>query len=248
MAMYIMAPFMASAVMAAPASLPPLTNTTTVGSGSESNTTADNSALIAQLETAATAVDRLALLPAHADHVYDFQNPPNSSAITMGKGGRTVKADRKTFPALVGTSLSSTLGFLGPCGFNTPHTHPRSAEFNLIVQGRLVTEFVAENGAPLIRNEISQYQATVFPQGALHTEYNPDCTPAVFAASFANEDPGVLQAAQSMFSLDADLIEAAFDSDFTFDGADINTFRSLIPANVALGVESCLQKCNIAKR
>lgn len=56
---------------------------------------------------------------------------------------------------------------------------------------------------------------TVFPQGAIHTEFNPQCQPAVFVAGFANEDPGVQQSAQRLFELDDDVLEAAFASDFT---------------------------------
>jgi len=32
------------------------------------------------------------------------------------------------------------------------------------------------------------------------------------------------------------------------DGMDLDSFKKVIPANVALGVESCLQKCGISKR
>lgn len=87
---------------------------------------------------------------------------------------------------------------------------------------------------------------TVFPQGALHTEFNPDCEDAVFVAGFANEDPGVLQAAQSLFGLQDGVVKAALAVD-TINGADIEAFRDAIPANVALGVEQCLAKCNIPK-
>lgn len=87
---------------------------------------------------------------------------------------------------------------------------------------------------------------TVFAKGALHTEFNPDCTDAVFVAGFASEDPGVLQAAQSFFGLETDIVEAALGAD-SIDGKDIDTFRPLIPKNVADGVESCLKKCNIKK-
>ena len=149
--------------------------------------------LITKLELAPTAVDRIALL-SDSDFVYDFNDPP-SDAITPGKGGRTVKADRKDFPALIGTDVSMTLGFIGPCGFNTPHTHPRSSQINVIVQGRLGTEFIAENGARPISNTLEKFQMTVFPKGAAHTEYNPDCDDAVFVAGFASEDPGVEQLA-----------------------------------------------------
>jgi hypothetical protein len=256
LATYIMMPFMADLAFGAPTPNPSTTpvpfvpqNTTSIPPPQEeSSGTAGNQTLINLLSTAATAVDRIALLPNAADHVYDFNNPPIASAMTTGDGGHTVKADRKDFPALIGNGVSMTVGFIGPCGFNSPHTHPRSAEINIVVQGELGTEYVLENGASLIRNRLTQYQMTVFPQGAIHTEWNPDCTDAVFVAGFASEDPGVQQSAQRVFDLDDDVLEAMFANDFTFNGADIDTFRSLIPANVANGVESCLAKCGIAKR
>lgn len=99
-----------------------------------------------------------------------------------------------------------------------------------------------------MRNELSQYQMTVFPQGAIHAEFNPDCTNATFVAGFASEDPGVQQSAQRLFDLDDGLLQAVFKSDFTFDGRDIDSFRSYIPKNVAMSVESCLQKCGLQKR
>jgi hypothetical protein len=53
---------------------------------SESNSTANNQDLINKLELAATAVDRIALIPNDNDFVYDFLNPPPGDAITQGKG------------------------------------------------------------------------------------------------------------------------------------------------------------------
>ncbi|KIW14497.1 hypothetical protein PV08_07281 [Exophiala spinifera] len=224
-------------------------NSTSLGPGvSISPDRAGNQDLINALLQAPTAADRLNLLPDPSDHLYDFNNPPLSSAITTGNGGHTVKADRKDFPALIGTGVSMTVGFIGPCGFNTPHTHPRSAEINIVVEGSLGTEYILENGAPYIRNRLDKYMMTVFPQGAIHTEWNPECNDAVFVAGFASEDPGVQQSAQRLFDLDDDVLEAVFANDFTFDGRDIDQFRSLIPANVANGVESCLAKCGISKR
>ena len=119
---------------------------------------------------------------------------------------------------------------------------------NIIVEGRLGTEYIAENGHKVIRNELSKYQMTIFPQGAIHAEFNPDCTDAVFVAGFASEDPGVQQSAQRLFDLDGDLLAATLGKEFTFDGRDIDTFRDAIPANVAHSVEKCLQKCGIQKR
>jgi hypothetical protein len=143
-----------------------------------------------------------------------------------------------------------TLGFLGPCGFNTPHTHPRSSEINVVVQGQLNTEFILENGARTVSTSLSTFDMTVFPRGAIHTEFNPECTDAIFVAGFADEDPGVQQTAQSFMSLSDDVINAVYgaDGDSTINGLDLEKFRDVLPANVALGVEQCLQKCNLGRR
>ena len=229
--------------LAAPA---PLNDSTTLPDIKGPSSIANNKDLIQSLTLAPTAKDRINLITNDADFVYDFNNPPQN-ATTTGKGGHTVRADRDTFPPLVGTGVSMTLGFLGPCGFNTPHTHPRSSEINVVAKGSLVTQFTLENGARTIANRLDTNQMTVFPQGALHTEFNPNCDDALFVAGFASEDPGVQQAAQTFFGLNDDIVEAALGQD-TFDGADLDKFRSLIPANVAEGVEKCLNQCHISKR
>ncbi|RFU31416.1 hypothetical protein B7463_g4917, partial [Scytalidium lignicola] len=206
------------------------------------DTTASPLSLQDQLELAGTAVDRLALLQP-SDFIFDFNT--STVGIVEGEGGKTVKADRDTFPALIGNKGSMTLGFIGACGFNTPHTHPRAAEMNIVVQGRLMAAVTPENGAKHLTHTLNQYQMTVFPQGALHTEFNPDCEPAVFVAAFPSEDPGVQQAAQTFFGFEDDVIKAVLGGDVSINGANLDAFRTLIPANVALGVEECLQKCNI---
>lgn len=208
---------------------------------------APSAALIQSLVTAATALDRLNLLT-DADYVYDFNSAtPVPGATATGHGGRTVAANRKTFPAVIGNGASVVIGYLGPCGFNTPHVHNRAAEYNLVVQGRLVSSLTAENGARHMNHTLSQWQMTIFPQGSLHTEYNPDCTDAVFVAMFPNEDPGVLQMAQAYFGLESEIVSAASGGAVSVAGKDINTFRHLIPANVALGVDACLAKCGIPR-
>ena len=70
----------------------------------------------------------------------------------------------------------------------------------------------------------------------------------VFVAGFASEDPGTQQTAQTFFGLNEEVTKAAIGNGFNFEGKDVDTFRSLIPANIALGVEQCLKTCNIQKR
>lgn len=89
-----------------------------------------------------------------------------------------------------------TIGFLDACGMNTPHTHPRATEINFSVNTTLRAGFLMENGARFVDVELKAGSAAVFPQGAIHFEMNPSCEPAMFVASFNNEDPGVGQLAQ----------------------------------------------------
>lgn len=237
--MHIQLPVLLLTALASTALSTPLSNKKRY----DANTDPSTLTLQQKLDLAPTEVDRIALLPNPDDHVFSFKN--SKIGVTSGLGGHTVKADRATFPALIGSSGSMTLGFIGPCGFNTPHTHPRSAELNIVVEGTLKGSVTAENGAPHMEHTLTQYQMTVFPQGAMHTEFNPDCVPAVFVASFANEDPGVQQTLQTLVGFADDVVRAAVGGDGVIDGRDLASFRKYIPANVALGVESCLQKCKI---
>jgi oxalate decarboxylase/phosphoglucose isomerase-like protein (cupin superfamily) len=164
----------------------------------------------------------------------------------MDLAGRIVRSSQLTFPALVGQSAAMTMGFLGPCGFNTPHTHPRSSELNLVIEGTVYTQLMTENNARVVTNKLERYQMTVFPKGALHTEFNPTCENATFVASFSDSDPGTQQAAQTLFSLSEDLVSATFGE--VVDGAEVAKYASILPTPVAKGVEACLAQCGIKKR
>lgn len=136
---------------------------------------------------------------------------------------------------------------------NTLHVHPRSAELQIVTSGRLMTEMVPENGVldkdgkrRVIRTELTANKMTVFPQGAVHVQYNPDCEPATFVASFASEDFGAGQIADETFALSDNVIAATFGQSIA--GEDIEKVRAAIPKSIALGVEECLSKCGIKKR
>jgi hypothetical protein len=138
------------------------------------NTRGENAELIAKLLSVSTTADRAALLDQPGDFVFDFttKNAP-PTALSKGEGGATISANARTFPALIGTGSAMTVGELGPCGFNTPHVHNRATELNIIVHGRLVTNFITENRVKPVENTMTQWQMSVFPQGAIHGEYNP---------------------------------------------------------------------------
>ncbi|PHH60866.1 hypothetical protein CDD81_1071 [Ophiocordyceps australis] len=212
------------------------------------NTRSGNDELITKLMTAPTQVDRIRLLDQPGDFIFDFNgNSTTSGPRTQGRGGFTLAATSRTMPALIRNGGAMTVGFLGACGMNTPHVHNRATELNIIVQGRLVTNFVGENGARPIENTVSRFQMAVFPQGAIHQEFNPDCQDAIFVAAFNDPDPGVQQIAQNFFALRPDVVGATLGGVQTINGEDIESFRSMIPANVALGIDACLKKCGIER-
>lgn len=208
----------------------------------------------AQLTIADTAADRFTILNQNSDFVFDFGRLPRGNA---GKGGDVLAANRKTFPALVGSGSGMALGFLGPCGFNTPHVHLRATELQVVTSGSVVVEMAPENGVfntagvaasgrRVIRNTLTVNQMTPFYQGSVHSQFNPDCAPANFVASFNNEDFGTGQVADELFALNDETVSAVFGQ--AIDGADVDKFRKAIPASVAFGVEECLRKCGIQKK
>ncbi|RSL53539.1 hypothetical protein CEP53_007734 [Fusarium sp. AF-6] len=210
------------------------------------NTRSGDRDLIAKLLTAPTQVERAKLLDQPGDYVFDFEAATGSGE-SKGKGGRSTSATALTMPALIGNGASMTVAFLGPCGMNTAHVHNRATELNIIVKGRLVTNFVIENGAKPIQNTMDTWQMSVFPKGAIHQEFNPDCEDAVFVAGFNDPDPGVNQIAQNFFALNGDVVSATLGGVQTIDGKDIESFRDVIPANIALGIDACLNKCGIKR-
>jgi Cupin len=209
--------------------------------------------LTQQLFIADTAVDRFALLPNDASFVFDFNNPALKGK--GGKAGDIIAANRKAFPPLVSTGAGMAVGFLDGCAFNTPHVHPRSVELQIVTQGRLTVAMAPENGVfvdndptkgrRVITNTIGEYQMTPFYQGSVHTQFNPDCTPAVFVAAFNNEDFGAGQIADELFAFNQDIVSAAF-GDF-INGKDVDKFKAKIPVSVAEGVEQCLITCGITR-
>ncbi|KAL3425592.1 Spherulin-1A 1 [Phlyctema vagabunda] len=227
------------------------TQATATATAISSTAAAGGLSLTAQLTLADTAVDRFALLAKDSDFLFTFDDATKKGK--GGKGGDLIAANRKTFPALVGTGAGMAVGFLGACGFNTPHVHPRSVELQIVTQGRLVTEMVPENGVVgadgkrrVIRNTINPNQMTPFYQGSVHTQFNPDCTPATFVAAFNSEDFGAGQIPDELFAMSNDVLQAAFGQ--AVAGEEVDKFRAAIPASIALGVEECLKTCGIAKK
>ncbi|KAJ5082709.1 hypothetical protein N7532_011752 [Penicillium argentinense] len=197
--------------------------------------------LTAQLRLADTAVDRYKLLPNDEDFIYDF----NKSASPF--------ANAQTFPALVGSGTSLSVSALPGCGMSFLHLHPRATELFALTSGRVHTEMVPEGSVldsegkqRVIKTDLTPGMMTIFPAGSFHTQVNPDCEPAAFAAALTSEDFGFSFVANQTYALSDDVIAATFGKSVA--GEDIDTVRNSIPGGLLIMVEECLSKCGKEKR
>ncbi len=124
----------------------------------------------------------------------------------------------------------------------------------VLLSGRLVTETIPELGAVdasgtkqrVIRNELAPNTLTVFDQGALHTQINPDCADATALTVFSAEDGGFGFVADQAFALPDDIIATQLGDSIA--GADIDRIRKALPAGVVAQIDACVKKCKIPKR
>lgn len=143
-----------------------------------------------------------------------------------------------------------TVVFLEPCGINTPHVHPRAAEFLILVEGSSVRfGSILENGlvGPGEKQEItgalSRLEMTAFPQGSMHWQFNDGCEKAVLVAALSSGNPGTNQMT-NLFQLDPAVVNATLGSPGSLNGGAVEAFGKLIPANLVQDAKSCLARCN----
>ncbi|PQK11153.1 hypothetical protein BB8028_0002g14710 [Beauveria bassiana] len=205
----------------------------------------------ARLRMADSFAERYSILADDKDFVFD-----------LGQNGFPSIANRQTFPAMVGTGTSIAAARFPGCSISKLHIHPRAAEM-LVLSGRLVTETIPELGAAavgaadgqtvlqqqqqrVIRNELAPNTLTVFDQGALHTQINPECDDATALTVFSAEDGGFGFVADQAFALPDDVIATQLGD--AISGADIDRIRAALPAGVAAQIDACVEKCKIEKR
>jgi len=197
--------------------------------------------LVADLKRAPTQVARLDILADNKQWLFDYNAGVGT---TMNAGGNLTVATIANFPALFANGMAMAVGQLAPCGMNSPHTHPRATEFLFLVNGEMDAGFIEENGARFVVNTLSQGQGTIFPKGSIHYQINLGCDPITFIAALNDEDPGVNQVAQRFFGLPTDVVAATLGD---VGIQDVVKLATGLPDNLAIGVDRCLQKCNLQR-
>lgn len=165
-----------------------------------------------------TTVIALAIFSAHSadpDITSDFILPPETTANSdfftfrgfkesLSGGPKTgsfqaTKATQVEFPALNGQSVSLAVLQFGPRGLNPPHTHPRSAELLIVVQGTLSVGFVDSNNK-LYTQFLNKGDAFVFPKGLVHFQVNVESRyPAVAISAFGSANAGTVSLPKTLF-------------------------------------------------
>jgi hypothetical protein len=215
--------------------------------------------IAASLLTAPTAVQRFQrlLTQGEGDNI-ELKSADELRKVTVfpfkknnnTQGGNAVASNAGNFPILIDLGISTTVGFMNPCGINSPHIHPRATEFLTLVEGeKLEFGYVLENQIvgpmknPEVAGYLNKFEGTVFPQGSIHYQFNNNCNNAIFVASLSSEDPGTSQIAQNFFALNPQVLDATLNIT-QIDGKDIDQFAKGLPANLVKDVKVCMAKCS----
>lgn len=227
------------------------------------NAPSDNTELIGQLITTPTQIKRYQKLLTEDSGkkllqgekltnatIWDFNI--NLSSVPGGQGGSFSSANLETFPYLINSGVTLTMGSLGPCGFFLPHVHPRANEFFVVTEGEvefgtlLETGLLSDGGQNReITEKMTKNQGTLFPQGSVHYQINnsPDCRPATAFATLTSEDAGtnpiLMDSVPQNVTVGAGMRKRV-------DVGDFESVRAVTPLHIAKVVEECIARCHLS--
>ncbi|CAF0908486.1 unnamed protein product [Rotaria sordida] len=174
------------------------------------------------------------------NYVFDFKNA--KVGVTEASGGRLVSANAGNFPALVKAGVSMNYAYVEPCGLVAPHIHPRAASMIIASNGTFLTGYWVENSTAPVINTLQAGDATVFPQGSVHFEFNMGCEPAVFIAARSSEDPGSYTATGFISRFPPAIVAATLG----YPEGGLESFIKGLPDFPSNNVKECLLKCKKA--
>ncbi|KAI9086082.1 hypothetical protein K1719_032159 [Acacia pycnantha] len=135
------------------------------------------------------------------------QPPPPTFTVT--------KASMKEFPAVLGQSVSYAALQFPANSINPPHTHPRSAELLLVVQGSLQVGFV-DTTDKLFTSTLETGDMFIFPKGLVHFQHNAaNNHPAMALSAFGSANAGTVSIPNTLFNstIDDNVLALAFKTD-----------------------------------
>ncbi|KAK0643285.1 RmlC-like cupin domain-containing protein [Cercophora newfieldiana] len=249
---------LAVTALASPVAYTSTTSTTAAGGGAPTFTPltpAEIKDLQTELLLAASYKDKEAVLfppnnGGSANNVsFQFVNNPG----TPPQDGSVIVGSVDSIPGLIGTNVAAAIGFIGPCGLNVPHLHPRANEFLTVVSGTLIGAFLLETDAqfagdiPQVAMTLTNFTGMLFPQGHTHWQFNPTCEEAIFAAAFDDNDEGRFQVAQTFFSsMPDDVLTTSLGNPSFLGPTQLDQLRGLIPEAFVVMVDDCAKTCGLS--
>uniref|UniRef100_A0A0E0B6T5 Germin-like protein n=1 Tax=Oryza glumipatula TaxID=40148 RepID=A0A0E0B6T5_9ORYZ len=140
--------------------------------------------------------------------VFNTSSAPEPNSFTV------TKATMAEFPALNGQSVSYAALMYPPGTLNPPHTHPRSAELLLLVNGALSVGFI-DTTNKLYTQDLAAGDMFVFPKGMVHFQFNSGNQPAMALSAFGSAAPGVVPVPVTVFGtgIDDAVLAKSFKTD-----------------------------------
>lgn len=223
----------------------------------------DNTELIAQLITTPTQIKRYQkILTDESGNklledeklanatVWDFEQ--NRYVIPGGQGGKASTAALETFPFLIDSGVTMTMGTLGPCGIFLPHVHPRANEFFVVTEGEVdfgtrleLGLFKDLSATPEFVGKLTKNKGTLFPKGSVHYQVNnsPDCKPVTIYTTLTSEDAGstpiLMDPLPENVTVGAGMRKRV-------DAGDFESVRAVTPLHIAKVVEECIARCHVS--
>jgi hypothetical protein len=146
------------------------------------------------------------------------------------------------------------MGTVEPCQLALPHIHPKASEFLLVADGPGGLEtgfllddlFTDDSGTPIeVRATLGRGQGTLFPQGAIHWQFNPTCHNMTTVVTFSSADPGFQFLGTSLFDLTEEVYAGALGYPKNIDGESLEMWKKKIPFVKTPLPQECLKRCNL---
>lgn len=135
------------------------------------------------------------------------------------------KATMAEFPALNGQSVSYAMLKFPAGSVNPTHTHPRSAELLLVVDGALSVGFV-DTANKLYTQDLAAGDMFVFPKGLVHYQFNQGPKPATALSAFGSAAAGLVSVPVTVFGTDID--DAILAKSFKTDVPTIQKLKAVL--------------------
>ena len=161
-------------------------------------------------------------------------------------GGRQFVLSRESSRALnlEGAGGTQVLFKFEPCGFRTPHYHPRGTESFHVIKGKVRANLLREAGGKrsqqAVVNDIKAGFSGFFPLAHIHFLQNMGCDEAETISMFGPGDEGVVDVAAS-FRFPRDTAEVTFG---TFPAGPLDELIN----DVLTQSRECLRRCGLLKK